>query len=187
MRNYLSADFARRVKNILIARPTPAIRVLPGRAFLCVTRHHEVRLEMETSVSMLNVSCSTVANKNPFEQAIEQFHASLAPKERSLFSKCNSADELLSTVEDLEIIKKSRESSRLVRRVKLFNDSLGHYFAVIDILVQSHPEYAALAWGAVRLVLQVFRDSHRKGLFASNILFSWRATSTNSSKSLRER
>lgn len=105
---------------------------------------------------MLKVPRSTAVNKSPFELAIDQFHTSLAPKERSLFLKCNSADELLSTVENLEIVKKSRDSSSVVRRVKAFNNSLGHYFAVIDIVVQSQPEYAALAWGAVRLVLQVF-------------------------------
>lgn len=99
---------------------------------------------------------SAVPNKTPFELAIAQFHASLAPKEQSLFSRCESADDLLSSVRDIELIKKSRDSSRIVRRVKAFNDSLSHSFTVIDILVQSHPEYVALGWGAIRLVLQVF-------------------------------
>jgi hypothetical protein len=63
-------------------------------------------------------------------------------------------------MENLDIIKKTRDSSRMVRRVKALNDSLGHYFAVIGTLVQSHPEYAALLWGAVRLVLQVLGQLH---------------------------
>jgi len=56
---------------------------------------------------------------------------------------------------NLDIVKKTRDSSRVVKRVKAFSDNLKHYFDVIGILIQSHPEYAALVWGAVRLVLQV--------------------------------
>jgi hypothetical protein len=72
-----------------------------------------------------------------------------------MFTGCRSADELIGYVGDLEILKKSRKSHALLRRIAAFSNNLGHYFDVIGILVQSHPEYAALAWGAFRLVLQV--------------------------------
>lgn len=34
-----------------------------------------------------------------------------------------------------------------------------HYSSVIDIFVQSHPEYAALAWGAIKFVVMVRSSS----------------------------
>lgn len=34
-------------------------------------------------------------------------------------------------------------------------DQIMHYGSVIDVFVQSHPEYAALAWGAIKFVLMV--------------------------------
>jgi hypothetical protein len=40
-------------------------------------------------------------------------------------------------------------------RVKTFNDALSPYFEVVSIAIQSHPEIAAIAWGTLRLVLQV--------------------------------
>ena len=45
---------------------------------------------------------------------------------------------------------------RIVASVKSFSDALEPYFESLGILVQSHPEYAALVWGAFRLVFQVF-------------------------------
>jgi hypothetical protein len=57
------------------------------------------------------------------------------------------------------LIKKTRKRGALMRRLTAFSDSLKHYFDVIGILVQSHPEYAALAWGAFRLVLQARQRS----------------------------
>jgi hypothetical protein len=98
---------------------------------------------------------SALVNKGPFEEALDQFRASLAPQEQSIFTQCSSPEELIRHVENLESIKKIQKRGALMQRVKTFSDSLRHYFDVIGILVQSHPEYAALAWGAFRLVLQV--------------------------------
>ncbi|PSN59982.1 hypothetical protein BS50DRAFT_681838 [Corynespora cassiicola Philippines] len=103
---------------------------------------------------------STTLDNEPFKNAIAKFQASLAPNEQSLFSKCASADELHDTVRNFGIIKKISDSNRVLKRVRDFNRSLGHYFAVIGILVQSHPEFAALAWGAARLALQLASNFH---------------------------
>jgi hypothetical protein len=100
---------------------------------------------------------SALVNKGPFEEALDQFRASLAPQEQSIFTPCSSPEELIRHVENLDSIKKIQKRGAFMRRVKIFSDSLRHYFDVIGILVQSHPEYAALAWGAFRLVLQVRR------------------------------
>lgn len=40
-------------------------------------------------------------------------------------------------------------------------EQIMHYSSVIDIFVQSHPEYSALAWGAIKFVLIVRLHSSR--------------------------
>ena len=40
-------------------------------------------------------------------------------------------------------------------RIESFRGAIEPYFKVVDIVVSSHPEWAALVWGAVRLVFTV--------------------------------
>jgi hypothetical protein len=56
----------------------------------------------------------------------------------------------------LEVVSKNRvRGRRFMARIKALSDALAPYFDVVGITVQSNPEYAALAWGGIRLVLQV--------------------------------
>lgn len=56
----------------------------------------------------------------------------------------------------LEVITTNqRRGDRYLKRIKALGDSLQPYFDVIGITIQSHPAWAAIAWGAFRLVLQV--------------------------------
>ena len=107
---------------------------------------------------MILLTChrSTVVNVSPFELALKEFRASLAPQEQSIFTQCHSADELIRHVENLGSLKRVHRRGKFIQRISQFSKSLSHYFDVIGILVQSHPEFAALAWGAFRLVLQVY-------------------------------
>ena len=43
----------------------------------------------------------------------------------------------------------------MIGHIHKFGASLQPYFKILNIVVQSHPEWSAIAWGAVRLVLQV--------------------------------
>lgn len=104
---------------------------------------------------MLICHCSTAVDVSPFELALRDFRAALPPQERSLFKQCKSSEELINYVQDLDVLKKTQKRGTLMERLSKFGKSFSHYFDVIGILVQSHPEYAALAWGAFRLVLQV--------------------------------
>lgn len=105
--------------------------------------------------TLLTCDYSTIIDVSPFEQAVTEFRASLAPQERNIFIQCQSPEELIKHVQSLEIFKRTQKHGGLMRRLSTFSKSLSHYFDIIGILVQSHPEYAALAWGAFRLVLQV--------------------------------
>ena len=95
-------------------------------------------------------------NNKVFREAHDHFVASLSPKDRDLYSRCNSAQELLAEVQKFEAVSRDRLRGRgLIARIKSFSDRLEPYFDVIGIIVQAHPEYAAFVWGTVRMVLQV--------------------------------
>ena len=92
-----------------------------------------------------------------FLEAREKFLSSLSDPEHSLFRTCSSAEELFSDVAKFAKFRlKHREWAKPLDRLKELSDRLECYFKVVDTFVQSSPEYSALAWGAIRLVLQVF-------------------------------
>jgi hypothetical protein len=91
-----------------------------------------------------------------FEVAQKKFLDTLAPEESSRFKKCSSAEDLLKSAQELEVIAKDRiRGRRFISRIKSFNDNLAPYFGVIEFIISSHPEHAAIAWGSIRLALQL--------------------------------
>jgi flagellar biosynthesis GTPase FlhF len=91
-----------------------------------------------------------------FEDAQEKFLNALAPAESARFKRCSSAEELLKSAQELDVIAKDRIRGRgFMSRIKSFNDSLAPYFGVIEVVISSNPEYAAIAWGSIRLALQL--------------------------------
>ena len=73
-----------------------------------------------------------------------------------MVAKCSSVDELLKSAKAIprQLKPRSRGVS-LLDGLERFTERLKPYFDVIGIIVQSNPEFSAIAWGAVRLVLQV--------------------------------
>ena len=91
-----------------------------------------------------------------FEDAQKKFLAALTPAESSRFKTCSSAEDLLNSAQELEVIAKDRIRGRgFISRIRSFNDSLAPYFGVIEVIISSNPEYAAIAWGSIRLALQL--------------------------------
>ncbi len=58
-------------------------------------------------------------------------------------------------VHKLETITSEKKYGKRLGVISEFAKNLNVYFGVVDILVSSNPQYAALAWGAFRLLLQV--------------------------------
>ena len=91
-----------------------------------------------------------------FELVRDDFLQSLPPTERQLFSPFSSAVLLLDDVRKWDVIKKNKfKGAELLSDISKFSESIQPYFDTITLLVSSHPEYAALAWGGVRLVLKI--------------------------------
>jgi hypothetical protein len=99
------------------------------------------------------------ASDNPaFDDARDQFLQSLSEKDRLRYSPCASADDLFDGLKKLDVLSKQsqrKRGARFLSSIKLFNDRLQPYFEVVNIFIQSNPKYAAIVWGALRLVLQV--------------------------------
>jgi hypothetical protein len=91
-----------------------------------------------------------------FTQTRDEFLKALADHERARFSKCGSIDELLSDVKALESFSKSRRrTTACLAKVKAFGDNLVPYFKIMEIACTTPPEWANIALGALRLILQV--------------------------------
>lgn len=106
-----------------------------------------------------------------FDEARDSFIASLSKKERMLFAPCSSAEDLLDGIKKLHVIQKQSQNWKIgacLKRICAFSDALKPYFEVVTIFVSSNPQYTALLWGALRLILQV-SNFRRKYFIASNM------------------
>jgi hypothetical protein len=117
----------------------------------------EQRTMAATQAQIRTQSQPPAQTSDPFLQARDNFLASLPASERARFSNCKSAQALITDVgKFLEFPNHSSQFNKLVlSKVKQLSDSLKPYFEVINILVSSHPDYAAILWGSLRLVCQV--------------------------------
>jgi hypothetical protein len=91
-----------------------------------------------------------------FQQAREDFFAEISAEERVRFCKIKSSKDFLDEFKKFETYDKSKKKwMKLFKAVKGCSDKLEPYFETLGLFVSAHPEYAAIAWGAFRLVLQV--------------------------------
>jgi hypothetical protein len=73
-----------------------------------------------------------------------------------MLGQIGTADQMIDTVRKLDDGTKGRSwTRRVLRCINTLKEALEPYFRVVDILVSSKPEYAALVWGSIRLVFQV--------------------------------
>ncbi|KAJ4297992.1 hypothetical protein N0V90_005891 [Kalmusia sp. IMI 367209] len=98
---------------------------------------------------------STNAN-GVFAEARDGLLNSLTPTARALFTACPSVTQL---IEDVRSDEKLSRNGKLLRRaiskIDALNASLSPYFKALDMFPQSNPEFAAIAWGAFKLALQL--------------------------------
>ncbi|OCL09419.1 hypothetical protein AOQ84DRAFT_375857 [Glonium stellatum] len=97
---------------------------------------------------------SAINDNDIFTEARDQFLASLSPEEHRLFSKCSSADDLIEAIGKFDTTKEKRWLQKHLSKVSTLCKKLTPYFDVIGVFVQSQ-EFASIAWGAIRLILQL--------------------------------
>ena len=72
-----------------------------------------------------------------------------------MFTKCPSAEALIGDVEKMRGAKRHVHNNQALAIISDLGNLLEPYFDTIGIFVQSHPEYAAIVWGAFRLVFKL--------------------------------
>jgi len=67
-----------------------------------------------------------------------------------------SLNEVLASVVDARVQYEARKGDSTIRQslVKL-SEKIHHYGAIMDVIVQHHPEYTSLAWGAMKVLFVV--------------------------------
>ena len=102
------------------------------------------------------IPTNQAGHEDVFTEVRDSFLRGLSPEHRLRVLSCTSSASLLEGVRDLDIIRKNRErGNKYLSGLKKLSENLTPYFRVIDLFVNSNPEYASLAWGGINLVLQV--------------------------------
>lgn len=111
---------------------------------------------------------STAIDRSPFDEAYEQFLDSLPEKERVRYAPCATSQEFFSSLKNLQCLSGRRQKARskkLIGIIEKFHNQLEPFFAVIGIYAQAN-QFACIAWGSLRLILQVIRKEREKGLIS---------------------
>lgn len=88
-----------------------------------------------------------------FKRAHEDFLDQLSEAEKKQFAPIKDSQTFLAEVGKLGQLSKSRKWTKLFAAVQKCSQQLAPYFDVVGIVVQSHPDWAAIAWGSFRLIL----------------------------------
>ncbi|KAK6512579.1 hypothetical protein TWF481_001463 [Arthrobotrys musiformis] len=103
-------------------------------------------------------------NNTTFDPAKEAYDEAV----RSVAAHCSSTDEkillnshstlsdVISTVKSLKAAyeSKTQKSEKLKQYLRKLSSRVTYYGAVLDVLVQHHPEYVSLAWGSMKFLFQ---------------------------------
>jgi hypothetical protein len=100
-----------------------------------------------------------------FERAHKNFLDQLSEEEKKQFAPIQDSKTFLSEVQNLGQSTKARKWTKLFTAIQKCSQCLTPYFEVVGIMVQSHPEWAAIAWGSFRLVLSASQLQQNHILF----------------------
>lgn len=89
-----------------------------------------------------------------WEEAKAFHSASLTAHERLHITEVTSLEGLIEKASKLKTKYQKRRLVVLLRKIKPFLAQLGSFSRILNTLVQSHPEIAALVWGSVSLVIE---------------------------------
>jgi hypothetical protein len=98
--------------------------------------------------------------KEAFDEAVVLFGTALPKDNRKSQwlsnSEANSLEDVLDCIRDAQAEYESRRGrSKLRECLSSLAERVHHYGNIMDVLVQHHPEYVALAWGAMKVLFVV--------------------------------
>ncbi|KAJ6007817.1 hypothetical protein N7540_011793 [Penicillium herquei] len=112
-----------------------------------------------------------------FEEARIYFesHGSKDPKKKARFTallQTSHTDDIYSLLDEVKnaqhnYIHKKSEST-LWSRLEQLSERIHYYGSIMDVLVQQHPEYVSLAWGAMKLLVGAVVEHKKIGVTITN-------------------
>jgi hypothetical protein len=93
-----------------------------------------------------------------FAAAATRFLADLSEEDKKSFQTLDNAGDMVVSIEQHIMHLNSPRTSRLqdaCKKISRFGQALEPFFNIVDIFISSHPEWAAIVWGAIRMVFQV--------------------------------
>lgn len=104
----------------------------------------------------LILSSREIEADDVFKHTIKCFRESLSTREKEMFKEFQCPKEMLDDLYAVcKNIQKGSKLSRLCRKIEQFSSAWQPFFEITNIFVQTHPEFAGIAWGAIRLVFLV--------------------------------
>ena len=76
-------------------------------------------------------------------------------RDKAWIDSRTSIQDVVQVVSNARDSYQDRRSSKAWKWLAQFSARVNHYSAILDVMVQHHPEYAALAWGAMKLLFVV--------------------------------
>lgn len=93
--------------------------------------------------------CSRLAEAT-YRKTLQELHACLTNGEREQLQQSRTVSDIFAVLNKACLGLHSEKGMKVAK-------AIDHYSKCIDIICQSHPEYAALVWGSLKLLLQVVR------------------------------
>lgn len=90
--------------------------------------------------------------------AATDFRAGLSEDQRNAYRIFDDPCEMIQDLQEHIKRHSKGKRSRLLAacsKIESFRLKIEPYFRVVDIVVSSHPEYAAIVWGAIQLIFSV--------------------------------
>ncbi|KAI1330224.1 hypothetical protein F5Y16DRAFT_408706 [Xylariaceae sp. FL0255] len=103
-----------------------------------------------------------------FRDVCDQFQSSLSDSQRQLFQSFPDAKSMLASVQQQFKTHPVHATvlTKCCGKISKLSDTLSVYFSVIDIFISSHPDFAAIAWGTIRLI---FTLGHNHVVFLERV------------------
>jgi hypothetical protein len=93
-----------------------------------------------------------------FVETASRFQSNLSEVDKSSFLMVETPESLVEAltthINTLNISQRSRHHDA-ISKVASFARKFGPYFKIVDLIISSHPEHAAIAWSGICLVFQV--------------------------------
>lgn len=92
-----------------------------------------------------------------WSEAIERFRQNVKPEAFAQVVEVRSLENLMKTLSDYKQRYQGKKLPILISRSLPFLENLRSFCGVIDTMIQANPTIAALVWGSLKLILDVFQ------------------------------